>query len=135
MPVAPANTLGAPARVDVASGVRLHGSLTASGDLSVDGEIDGHIELPGHVLTLGTHARVTAPIAARRVHIGGEVVGDISATEAVVVESTGSVHGNIIAPAVSIADGARFAGTIDMRRHTPERSHVTRMTPREQIAV
>ena len=135
VPVPPADAPNTPARVDVDSGVRLHGRLTGSSDLSVDGEVDGHIELPGYVLTLGTQAKITALIAARRVHIAGQVVGDVSATEAVVVEATASIQGDIVAPAVAIAEGARFAGSIDMRGQASEQSRVTRMTPRAQIAV
>ena len=131
----PAEVLQPPVRIDVAAGVRLQGSVTGSSDLSVDGEVDGQIELPGHVLTLGTHAKITAPVAARRVHIAGEVMGDVSSTEAVVVEATASIVGDIVAPTVAIAEGARFAGSIDMRGAAPGRASVTRLTPRVQIAV
>ena len=130
---------GGPAAVpthplDIGPRVQMRGDLTASGDLSVDGEIDGSIALPEHVLTLGSQARVMAPVAARRVHIAGQVVGDVTATEAVVLEATGSVTGNIVAPAVTIADGARFSGSIDMRRHRASpKATVTRLEPRERI--
>jgi cytoskeletal protein CcmA (bactofilin family) len=109
--------------------------VTGTSDRSVDGEVVGQIELPGYVLTLGTHARITAPIIARRVHIAGEVAGDVSATEAIVLESTASIQGDIVAPAVAIAAGARFAGSIDMRTHAPEQSRAIRLTPCVPIAV
>ena len=127
-------TSGPTDTLDVGPGVQMRGDLTGSRDLSVDGEIDGSIALPEHILTLGSHARVIAPITARRVHIAGQVVGDVTATEAVVLESTGSVTGNIVAPAVAIADGARFAGSIDMRRRrASSKATVTRLEPRERI--
>ena len=128
-------TPGPTGALDVRPDVHLHGDLTGSGDLSVDGEIDGSIVLPEHVLSLGEHARVSAPITARRVHIAGQVVGDVTATEVVVLEATGSVTGNIVAPTVAIADGARFTGSIDMRQNRATRAAtVTRLTPRERIS-
>lgn len=100
--------------IDIGRSVVLRGEVTASEDLRVDGVIEGRIELAHGELTIGSHARITAPIVARRVQIGGSVVGDVRATEAVVIVSTGSLRGDITAPRVEIADGAYFRGRIDM---------------------
>jgi cytoskeletal protein CcmA (bactofilin family) len=48
------------------------------------------------------------------VRIDGEVQGDISGVEKVVVTKTGRVQGNIVAPRVTLEDGAKFKGSIDM---------------------
>ena len=128
-------TLYDPTATDVGPAVRVAGALTGSGDLAVDGEIDGTIELHGFCLTVGPHARVSAPINARRVRIAGHVVGDVTATEAVEVDASGSVAGNIVAPMVAIADGARFTGSIDMRPDACPTAEVTRLTPRDRMAL
>lgn len=102
-------------RLDLGPSIHLSGTLTGSDDVAIDGKVDGTIRIPDHCVTLGPHARVSAPIVARRVSIAGSVTGDVTATESVEVASTGSVRGNIMAPAVAIADGATFTGSIDMR--------------------
>ena len=40
--------------------------------------------------------------------------GDIDGSELVVVSKTGRVLGNIVAPRVTLEDGAQFKGSIDM---------------------
>ena len=136
-PPIPATEAAPPPAMDVGSAVQLRGTVTGSGDLSIDGEIDGTIALPGLCVTLGAHARVSASIGARRVRIAGRLVGDVTATEAVEVTATGSVTGDILAPAVAIADGARFTGSIDMRAQNPERAaaDVTAIAMRQSIAL
>lgn len=44
----------------------------------------------------------------------GQVTGDVQGTEKVVVTKTGRVQGNITAPRVTLEDGAKFRGSIDM---------------------
>ena len=44
----------------------------------------------------------------------GEVLGDLSGEEKVVVKATSNVKGNIVAPRVSLEEGAKFKGMIDM---------------------
>ena len=46
----------------------------------------------------------------------GEVVGNITADDKVEVAATGSLRGDIVAPRVVLADGAKFKGSIDMDR-------------------
>ena len=44
----------------------------------------------------------------------GDRTGDITALDRVTIAPSGSVDGDITAPRISIADGARFKGKIDM---------------------
>jgi cytoskeletal protein CcmA (bactofilin family) len=46
--------------------------------------------------------------------VEGKVTGDLEGTEKVVITKTGHVEGNIVAPAVTLEDGAKFKGSIDM---------------------
>lgn len=48
------------------------------------------------------------------VRIEGTVKGDISGVEQVVISKTGNVHGNIQSPRVTLEDGAKFKGSIEM---------------------
>jgi cytoskeletal protein CcmA (bactofilin family) len=54
--------------------------------------------------------------------IDGEVEGNLTAEEQIVVRKSGRVSGDLTAPRVTIEDGARFKGSIDMdpkRASTP----------------
>jgi cytoskeletal protein CcmA (bactofilin family) len=46
--------------------------------------------------------------------VEGRVDGDIYATESVSIRPSAKVKGNIFAPRVGIADGAKYSGSIDL---------------------
>ncbi len=68
------------------------------------------------MLTVGPHGRIKAQICAKAVVVLGTVVGNIKASDKVSIRDTGTVEGDIFAPRVAIAEGARFRGKIDMQR-------------------
>jgi cytoskeletal protein CcmA (bactofilin family) len=90
------------------------GNLTAEEDLLVQGRVEGSIEHNATTLTIGVHGAVKGNILANKVIIQGEVQGDVRASDAVIVEASARVHGNLFAPRVGLKDGAKFKGTIDM---------------------
>ena len=55
-----------------------------------------------------------ANINAKVVKIDGTVEGDIVASEMATISRTGNVKGNITAPRMTLEDGAKFKGSIDM---------------------
>jgi len=65
-------------------------------------------------VTIGESGHVKADVTADTVRIDGEVVGDIKGVEMVIVSRSGRVNGNIVAPRVTLEDGAKFKGSIDM---------------------
>lgn len=90
------------------------GNLTAEEDLLIQGRIEGSIDHNATTLTIGVHGAVKGNILANKVIIQGEVQGDVRASDAVIVEASARVHGNLIAPRIGLKDGAKFKGTIDM---------------------
>ena len=90
------------------------GTVSGDEDLHVEGKVEGTIDLKAHVLSVGSSGRVTADINAKIVNIDGEVAGDITGNEKVVISKSGNVRGNIVAPRVTLEDGAIFKGSIDM---------------------
>ena len=102
--------------VNIGKSVLIKGELSGSEDLTIEGQVEGNIELKQHVLTIGPHGRIQAKIFAKSVVILGQVVGDIKASEKVAIRDNGSVEGDITAPKVAIAEGARFRGGIDMQQ-------------------
>jgi cytoskeletal protein CcmA (bactofilin family) len=94
--------------------ITIKGDVSGEESLVVEGRIDGTIHLKNNDLTVGQSGRVNANVTANVVRIDGEVTGDIIGIEKVVVTKTGRVHGNIVGPRVTLEDGAKFKGSIDM---------------------
>jgi cytoskeletal protein CcmA (bactofilin family) len=93
--------------------LRFKGELSADEDLLIQGQVEGSID-HSQSLTIGTDGGVKGDIRARIVIIDGTVEGDIHGLESVSVRETARVRGNIFAPRVGLADGAKFTGRIDM---------------------
>ena len=106
----------AASEVIIGKSVIIKGELSGSEDLTIEGQVEGKIELKQHVLTIGPHGRIRAQIFAKVVVVLGEVLGNIKASDKVVIRENGAVEGDIVAPRVAIAEGARFRGKIDMQQ-------------------
>jgi cytoskeletal protein CcmA (bactofilin family) len=92
------------------------GELEADEDLLVDGRVEGTITHRAEHLAIGPHGDVKADIVANRVLVQGRVVGNIRATEAIVIEPSAHVAGNLFAPRIGLKEGAEFDGRIQMTR-------------------
>ena len=110
---------GASPKVIIGKSIVVKGELRGSEDLTVEGQVEGKIALKQHVLTVGAHGRIRAQVFAKSVVVLGEVIGNIEATEKVAIRSEGTVEGDIKAPRVAIAEGAKFRGGIDMQQGQP----------------
>ena len=95
------------------------GELEAEEDLMIDGRVEGTITHRAQHLTIGPHGDVRADIMANRVLVQGRVTGNIRATEAIVIEPSAHVAGNLFAPRIGLKEGAEFDGRIQMTRNSP----------------
>jgi cytoskeletal protein CcmA (bactofilin family) len=112
---AASSTVGRPAGVAVIGrSIQIVGDLRGDEDLCIEGDIQGGIHLPNHSLTIGVEGRIHADVYAKSVVIDGEIHGDIYGSERVTVRANARVTGNIVAARVSLEEGARFEGSIDM---------------------
>jgi len=125
---APASTPAAPRREPLQSGsgatfiganITIEGTLAGSEPVVVDGSVRGNVNLTGDLL-IGTKARVEATVHARNVKIEGKLTGDVSADARVELVASASVEGNIKAPKIVVAEGARFRGSVDMGSARPK---------------
>ena len=94
--------------------IKIKGEVTGDEDLLIQGSVEGTIELSDNEVTVGQSGQVAADIQAKTIRIDGSVTGDISGNEKVVITKSGNVRGNIVAPRVTLEDGAIFKGSIDM---------------------
>lgn len=94
--------------------IRIDGDLRGEEDLLIEGEVKGAVQLKDNRLTIGTQGRVKANVIANSIDVEGLMEGDLIGVERVTVRKSAQVKGNIISPRISVEDGARFKGTIDM---------------------
>jgi len=98
----------------IGSTVVIDGNITSAEDLIIEGKVSGTITATGHEVTVGQAGQLNANISAKTVRIEGRVEGDISGGEKVIISKTRNVLGNIDAPRVTLEDGAKFKGSIEM---------------------
>ncbi|MGB1013176.1 MAG: bactofilin family protein [Nannocystaceae bacterium] len=108
---------------------RVVGNVEGAEDLRVCGEVEGQIVLHDADLFIEATAVVGADLQARNVWIAGAVVGNVSASERIVLDPTARVIGDIRAPRLSISEGSAFRGAIetadsgDMREVAQSHAH------------
>jgi len=121
----PAPSMGAAAPVATAKvaligeGISISGDVKAGSSLKVEGRIEGRSIECSHDVEIAETGHVSASIVAKVVKVSGEVSGDISGSEKVLISHSGRVQGNITAPRVQLEDGALFRGSIDMNPAKP----------------
>lgn len=94
--------------------IRINGDLEGEEDLRIEGEVNGTIRLKNNTVTVGEKGKVRADVYAKSVAVDGSVAGDLYGAEQISIRKSADVQGNIVAPRVSLEDGARFKGSIEM---------------------
>lgn len=89
------------------------GELSAEEDLMLKGRVEGSITHTAS-LRIGEEGSVKGNIKAKYITVDGSVEGDLYGSGSVTVRETAKVTGNIYSPTVSLIEGARFRGMIDM---------------------
>ena len=97
----------------------IEGTITGSEPIVIEGTVRGNINLSAD-LRVGTKARVEATVHARNVTVEGKLTGDISADDRVELVASATVDGNIKAPKIVVAEGAKFRGSVDMGSRVPK---------------
>ena len=114
----PSDPLNQPTSTFLGPNVTIEGIVTGNEPVLIEGTVKGQIQLQSD-LRIGTKARVEATVHARNVIVEGKLTGDISADERVELVATATVDGNIKAPKIIVAEGARFRGNVDMGSAKP----------------
>jgi len=95
-------------------GIQIKGEISGRSDLYVDGEVQGKIRLTQSLLTVGPNGKVNAEVDAREVIVHGTMRGNIQTHERIVLGRTSDVNGDVTGQRITIEDGAKFKGRVDM---------------------
>ena len=97
----------------IGEGSIFEGKFYISGSLQISGKFEGEIHTEDHLFIAET-GKVKTNIIARKVTIGGTLIGNIRAEEEVVLLAQAKVLGNIEAPVLNIQKGAVHKGEISL---------------------
>lgn len=98
----------------------LKGDVTGENDLLIQGQVEGKVVLKKNSVTVGKNGRVKADIYGKVIRVEGKVQGNLFGDDKIIINKSGDVRGNLSAPRVTLEDGARFKGSVDMEVKAPE---------------
>jgi cytoskeletal protein CcmA (bactofilin family) len=93
--------------------ITISGELDSKEDVAVMGKIKGKIETSAD-LFVEEGGVVEAEIDTRNIDVRGAVIGNVTASDRFEIHAGGSVEGDVRAPRVILADGAKYKGYIEM---------------------
>jgi cytoskeletal protein CcmA (bactofilin family) len=94
--------------------IHIDGDVRGEEDLLIEGEVSGTVQLKNNSLTIGPQGKVSADVYAHSIYVDGFVEGDLFGSERVHIRKSAQVKGNVTSPRVSVEDGAKFKGAIEM---------------------
>ena len=106
----------------IGSDVKIKGDVISEEDIVIAGEVTGIVQAKSHHIHISDTGILNADITGNIVSIEGSVKGNIVGLENVIITSTGNVLGNIECPRLSLEDGAKFKGSIEMNPGEPAQS-------------
>lgn len=94
--------------------ILVKGDLSGEEDLLVQGRVEGKISLRQNNVTIGQNGRIKADVHGKSIRVEGEVKGNLYGDREIVICASGRVQGNLISPRVTLENGSKFKGSIDM---------------------
>ena len=108
-----------PGATFIGANITIDGTITGTEPVVIEGTVHGKVNLSAD-LRVGTKARIEATVHARNVIVEGKLTGDVSADDRVELVASATVDGNIKAPKIIVAEGAKFRGNVDMGSRVPK---------------
>ena len=99
----------------IAEDLHIKGSLRFGTSLMINGSLEGEIISEG-LLVVGPTAKINATIVTKRLISHGEIQGEVTASEQVVLKGTAVQAGDITTPYVMMERGSIFNGSFMMKR-------------------
>jgi cytoskeletal protein CcmA (bactofilin family) len=97
----------------VARDMTITGDMVTEGVVKVEGRVNGTIKATAQII-VSPGAVVQGDIHTKEAVLAGEIQGTIRASERVELQATGVVRGDIHTPRISVVEGGRVSGEVDM---------------------
>jgi cytoskeletal protein CcmA (bactofilin family) len=105
----------------IAKGTKITGNIEMQGSLRIDGFVKGQVG-SSETLTVGSAGVVDGEVKVKDAVIGGKVMGNLTASQKVELESGAAIVGDVKTRIFVIKEGGVFHGNCSMREETEERS-------------
>jgi cytoskeletal protein CcmA (bactofilin family) len=103
----------------IGKAIQIKGELEGEEDLVIEGKVEGTISLKKNHLTLERSAIIAADVEVENITIKGSIDGNTSASNRVEITSDARIVGDIRAPRVVMAEGAKLRGSVQMEVPLP----------------
>lgn len=94
-------------------GCKVKGNIDLKGTLRIDGDFEGEIKCP-ETLIIGKSGVVKANVAVKNAVIGGKLIGNVTATSKIELQTGSHVEGDISTARLVIDEGVFFEGACRM---------------------
>jgi cytoskeletal protein CcmA (bactofilin family) len=94
--------------------IHINGEVSAQEPITIDGRVTGTIDASGHPLTVTEAAHIDAKVLAHTIIVCGNVTGRLDAEHCILVKQTATLNGDVRAPALTVTDGARLQGRLEI---------------------
>ncbi len=118
----------------IGASIHIDGDVRGEEDLLIEGEVNGTVQLKNNSLTIGPQGKVRADVYAHSVYVDGYLEGDLYGSERVHIRKSAQVRGNVTSPRVSLEDGAKFKGSIEMDPQAVQASSASRAAQKPAVA-
>jgi cytoskeletal protein CcmA (bactofilin family) len=102
-------------------GCKVTGNIDIKGTLRIDGDFDGEINCP-ETLIIGKSGVVKADVKVKNAVIGGKLVGNVTATNKIELQTGSHVEGDISTARLVIDEGVFFEGACKMGTQAPSQA-------------
>lgn len=109
----------------IAGTMRVVGDIESEGVVKIEGRVQGSVRVGRQVL-VAKGGLVEGEIQAREAIIGGEVRGNVTATERIEVQPQSVVHGDITTKLLLVQEGGEVNGVVRMGAAAPTEATTTR---------
>lgn len=97
----------------IGRGTVIEGNVTTEGDLTIEGIVKGDVTTKKK-LVVGSHAVIEGNILSQHAEIAGRVQGTVKALGLLVINSSGTILGDVITKDLNVESGSTFNGRLQV---------------------
>ena len=97
-------------RAEIGASIVVKGDITSGEDIVISGKVEGSITVDGHAVIVRKGAEVVADIHAHAIVVAGQVLGALNADDAIELQASAEIEGDLAAPILKMHEGAVFNG-------------------------
>jgi cytoskeletal protein CcmA (bactofilin family) len=113
---------------NIGKSISIKGDVVGDEDTILEGRVEGRVSLRNFHLTIGPNGDIQGEVSAKQVTVVGKIAGNVIASERIEVRETGRIQGDLVAPRLTVAEGAVINGAITMK----EASAMEKLRPAEK---